>query len=251
MILAFVSLRVTDVVDILLVAYILYKLYGLVRNTPAFNIFVAIFVMFLCWLVVRAMKMDLMSNILKQVFSVGLIALVILFQPEIRRFLSRFGGEGLIPSVLSPKTRMAQAEVNAITEACRQMSEVRRGALIVLARTISLQPYVESGDRIDAVILPRLIESIFFKNSPMHDGAMIIGQHRIIAARCVLPLSENPEIPANLGLRHRAALGITEETDACAVVVSEETGEISFAENGKLHENVSPEDLNRLISASL
>ena len=247
---SFLSLRITDVIDILLVAYLLYQLYQLTRETVAFNIFIAIFGIFLFWLLVQALNMQLTGAILKQVFSVGAIALVVLFQPEIRRFLGNMGtryrarhkwrfekffssGEKLLPEV----------KINSIVTACTRMSKTKTGALIIITRAASLKEFSETGDIIDANTSGRLLENIFFKNSPLHDGAVIIEKDRIHAARCILPVSENRDLPANLGLRHRAALGVTENTDALAVIVSEETGNISIADRGIIYENLSESEL--------
>lgn len=249
MISAFVTLRVTDIIDVLLVAYLLYQLYLLVRETSAFNIFIAIFGMFVFWVVVRALKMELMAGIMKQVFSVGLIALVVLFQPEIRRFLARMGERSWnrkrfsFQHWLFSNNTVSQVKIDTIVESCVNMSVAHQGALIVIQRKMSLKIYEETGDIINADTVSRLLESLFFKNSSMHDGAVIIVNDKIVAARCVLPLSENLDLPPYLGLRHRAGLGIVENTDAVAIIVSEETGHISFADNGVLHEHISPEEL--------
>lgn len=253
MITAFISLHVADVVDILLVAYLLYKLYMLFRGTLASNIMMAIFFMFVFWMVVRALRMDLMAGIMKQVFSVGLVAIVVVFQPEIRRALSRLGAQGLsrgrtIQEWLFPSAEAASATVDAIVEACSRMGAARQGALIVMAGTDDLSQYEDSGDRIDALLTPRLIENIFFKNSPLHDGAMIVSNNRISSARCVLPVSDALHLPPQYGLRHRAGLGLTEVTDAKVVIVSEETGDIALAVCGTLYERLSPQELKARLS---
>lgn len=248
---SFLSFRIiTDGLDILFVAYLLYQLYMLTKETVAFNIFIAIFGIFLFWLLVKALNMQLTGAILKQVFSVGSIALVVLFQPEIRRFLVnlgtkyrtryRFRFERLFSSEAES---VPDIKVKSIATACIHMSESKTGALIVITRTSSLQAYAETGDIINANTSSRLLENIFFKNSPLHDGAVIIEKDRIHAARCILPVSDSRNLPANLGLRHRAALGITENTDALAIIVSEETGNVSIADHGTIHENLSKSDL--------
>ena len=249
MILSFVTLHVADVVDILLVAYLLYRLYRLFRGTSAFNIFIAIFFLFVFWMAVKAMKMDLMAGIMKQVFSVGLLAVVVVVQPEIRRSLSRLGSKGLnqhrsLQEWLFPgKNTFKVPVVDVIAEACRCMSEEHQGALIVLAGKDDLTAYEETGDVVDAVLTPRLIESIFFKNNPLHDGAVIVSGGRLATARCILPVSDSFTLSPEYGLRHRSALGISEITDAKAVVVSEETGGVSLAEYGVLHDHLSIEEL--------
>jgi uncharacterized protein (TIGR00159 family) len=239
-----------------MVTFILYQVYKLIKGTAALNIFIAVILFYVIYLLVKVLKMELMSMILGQFIGVGVIALIILFQQEIRRFLlhvgttyitrSRnsilrrfFSGKGNVKS----RTLMAQI----IAEACANMSEKNTGALIVIGQISSLHIYVETGDIIDAQMSVRLLENIFFKNAPLHDGAVIILNNKIYAARCVLPSSENMDIPAYFGMRHRAALGITEITDAIVVVVSEETGRISFVVNGKIENNISPEKLKELI----
>jgi uncharacterized protein (TIGR00159 family) len=251
---SFLSLRITDIIDILLVAYLLYQLYMLTKDTVAINIFIAIFSIFLFWLLVSALNMQLTGAILRQVFSLGAIALVVLFQPEIRRFLVNLGTKYRTRHTFrfeklfaSDKELNPEVRIKSIAKACFQMSEAKVGALIVITRTASLKVYAETGDVIDAKTSSRLLENIFFKNSPLHDGAVIIEKDRIHAARCILPVSESRNVPPNLGLRHRAALGVTEITDALAIIVSEETGHISIADHGIVHENLSKNELiNRL-----
>ena len=247
---SFLSLRFTDIIDILFVAYLLYQLYMITKDTLAINIFIAIFGIFLFWLLVKALKMELTNAILQQVFSVGAIALVVLFQPEIRRFLVNLGlryrthSKWRLDKLFSSDSDIVPVvKIKSIAQACIRMSESNTGALIVITRNTSLRVYGETGDIIDANTSSRLLENIFFKNSPLHDGAVIILKDRIYAARCILPVSESRNLPANLGLRHRAALGVTENTDALAIIVSEETGNISIADHGVVHENLSKNEL--------
>jgi len=249
---SFISFRPTDIIDVLIVAYLLYHLYKLTRETVAINIFIAIFGIFLFWLLVNALNMQLTGAILQQVFSLGAIALVVLFQPEIRRFLVNLGASyrtrykwGFDNFLAYDKDSNAEIRIRSVLKACINMSETGIGALIVISRSNSLNIYKETGDIIDANTSSRMIESIFFKNSPLHDGAVIIEKDRILAARCILPVSESRNIPPHLGLRHRAALGVTENSDAFAIIVSEENGNISIADHGKLHENVSKNELSR------
>ena len=255
---SFLTFRIIDVIDVLLVAYLLYQLYKLTKNSVALNIFIAIFVIFLFWLLANTLNMKLTGAILQQVFSVGAIALVVLFQPEIRRFLSTLGTKyrtrynwRFEKLFASDKDLMREIKIKSIAKACLQMSETKTGALIVITRATSLKIYVETGDIVNANTSSRLIENIFFKNSPLHDGAMIIEKDRILAARCILPVSENKNLPPNLGLRHRAALGITEHTDAFTIIVSEETGNISVAEYGIVYENISKNELVRRLEKLL
>ncbi len=255
----FIKIELIDIIDILLVGLLIYQAYKLIKGTAALNIFAGILLFYFIWLVVKALQMSLLSAILGQVIGVGVLALIILFQQEIRRFLLRLGTKYMDSSHnlkvinLFFGTRnkaMSNEELNEITEACRRMSQSRTGALIVLAKSSSLDFIVESGDRLDAKISRRLIENIFFHNAPMHDGAMIISGEKIIAARCTLPISENPHIPAHFGMRHKAAVGISEQSDCVVIVVSEETGEISFVNNGEIKKMSSITELRLVIESS-
>ena len=238
-----INFHIMDVVDILLVGLLVYYVYKLIRGTAAISIFLGIITLYIIWAVVKALNMSLLSEIMGQVLGVGVIAIIVLFQQEIRKFLLSLGNNYILNNeklkifskLLGNKGISMQLEaLDEITHACRKMSETNTGALIVLARTSSMEFVIETGDVIDARINRRLIENLFFKNSPLHDGAMVIANDRIVAARCTLPITENPNIPANYGMRHRAAVGLTEETDACVIVVSEETGNISFVKDGKI-----------------
>jgi uncharacterized protein (TIGR00159 family) len=239
-----------------MVTFILYQVYKLIKGTAALNIFIAVILFYVIYLLVRALKMELMSMILGQFIGVGMIAVIILFQQEIRRFLLHVGTtyvtrsrnsilRRFFSSKYSVKSRTLMAQI--VSEACSNMSEKSTGALIVVGRMSSLQIYVETGEIIDAQMSVQLLENIFFKNAPLHDGAVIVLNNKIYAARCILPSSENMEIPAYFGMRHRAALGVTETTDAVVVVVSEETGRISYVENGKIENNITPDRLKFLL----
>lgn len=242
----FITIRILDIIDIFLVALLLYQLYMLIRGTIAINIFSGIVFLYILWIVVRALKMELLGSILGQVIGVGVLALIIVFQQEIRKFLLFIGSRYLrqqrftLDNLLFPKKAdpAQKVAINAIVNACRNMAETKTGALIVIARKSELQLYAETGDIINAETSSRLLENIFFKNSPLHDGAAIIVEDKINAVRCVLPITENLNLPPNYGMRHKAAIGITEITDALAIVVSEENGKISLAENGTLHYNI-------------
>lgn len=253
----FIDFTLIDAVDIILVALLLWQVYRAIRGTAALTIFVGIFVVYAVWVVVGALEMELLSMILGQVIGVGVLALVIVFQQEVRRYLLMIGSRysatrirfmtKFFPNqVKSQSHSITYAE--DIAKACYAMSTTRTGALIVVQRSSGLDVYAETGDRIDAEISNRLIQNIFFKNSPLHDGAMIIRDERIWAARCILPTSDNPNIPPSLGLRHRAAIGLTESTDAVVIVVSEETGAISFIEAGKRRVVGSYEELLNILS---
>ena len=231
--LLFISIRWLDVVDIFLVAVLIYQLYKLVKGTVAIRIFLGILAIYLLWKLVSALSMELLSEILGQFIGVGVLALIIVFQQEIRRFLllvgsqSPFAGAGMINKIVKWSKAAGEEEetdINAVVRACYNMSRDKVGALIVIATDTELKYHASTGDEIDARLSAALIESIFFKNSPLHDGGAIVFKNRITAARCILPVSDNPKIPANFGLRHRAAVGITESSTAMAVVVSEENG---------------------------
>lgn len=252
------SIRIVDVIDILLFSILLYEIYNIVKGTAAIKIFIGIIALFVIWKVVTALQMPLLSEILGQFISVGVIALIVVFQPEIRQFLLMVGDTRIIRGhrrrILFWKSNLntiVNLDLDKIVKACKHMADMKTGALIVIARENELIPYVETGRIVDASISDWLIETIFFKNSPLHDGAMIILHDSIKAARCILPVSNNPDIPAQCGLRHRAAVGLTEKTDAIAIIVSEETGDISYSLEGKLFLDVKPVKLNEILEKLL
>ncbi len=256
----FISIGWLDVLDILLVAILLYQLYKLIKGTVAIRIFLGILAIYLIWKLVSAMQMELLSEILGQFIGVGVLALIIVFQQEIRRFLlllgsqSAFAGPGIIKKILSwskNKVTEEQLDVGAIIRACFDLSRSKTGALLVISQESELQYQASTGTAIDANLSASLLESIFFKNSPLHDGGVIIYQNRIKAARCILPVSDSPKIPPHLGLRHRAAVGITENTTAIAIAVSEETGKISAVKAGDLQLDISAEELRSFLEREL
>lgn len=246
----FLGIRLLDIIDILLVALLLYELYILLRGTVAINIFIGIVALFLVWKIVSALEMELLSEILGAFISVGFIALIVIFQPEIRRFLFALGTQDFIRRKrkglffwkynLDNRPRL---DIDKIIVACQKMADSREGALIVISHKNDLLQYVETGETINAEVNTLLIENVFYKNSPLHDGAMIITDNRIVSAQCILPVSNNSELPKRLGLRHRAAVGITEQTDAVAIVVSEQTGGISYCKHGEITSKVKPASL--------
>jgi len=248
-----------DLLDIFLVAILLYQLYRLVQGTVAMNIFIGILAIYFIWKIVEALKMDLLSEILGKFIDVGIIALLIVFQPELRRFLLLIGTPEIFnkfplwKKLFSWKTKkkIYAEDVNAIVKACKQMSETKTGALIILTTSSDLNFYVKTGEQMEAKISSKTLESIFYKNSPLHDGAVIISNGKIRAARCVLPITEREDFPSHLGMRHRAAAGITENSDALAIIVSEQTGEISFAKEGKIENGLSPEKLKQRIEMEM
>ena len=257
----FLSIRLLDILDILLVAFLLFKIYELLKGTSAMNVFIGIVAIYiLWWLFVKVFEMQLLGAILGQVMSVGVLALIIVFQQEVRRFLILLGSNSLIGKNLIPKKifswnssskEATLLNIAPIVKACSSMAKTKTGALIVIARTTDMKFYESTGDLMDADVSKRLLESIFFKNSPMHDGAVIIENNKIKAARCVLPVTENSELPAHYGMRHRAALGITEQSDAIAIIVSEETGHISLAIDGKIYSNISADELVRMMQVEI
>ena len=245
----FITIKFLDVVDILLVSLLLYQFYMLIKGTVAINIFVAIFSIYLFWLIVKALNMQLLSTILGQVIGVGIIALIIVFQQEIRRFLLMIGTRymskqfSLQNLILTGRDSISAVKTKAIARACANMSKSKTGALIVLARNSALHFYADTGEIINANTTTTLIETIFFKNNLMHDGAIIIIGDKIFAAKCMLPMSQSLDMPAELGMRHRAGLGMSEHNDSLVIIVSEVTGTVSYAEYGKLTINVSLKEL--------
>ena len=258
----FLHMSLADILDIILLGLILFFAFKWIRGSSAMSIFVAIVSLFLIRVLVNAFNMRLMAAIMDMVLDVGVLALIVIFQPEIRKFLIRLGnkyvtsrqGQSVIKRILTKdgkKITVSSEEVNNLTEACRRMSEEKTGALIVIAHKTPLDDIISTGDGIDAAIHRRLIMNLFFKNSPLHDGAVVIVDNKIVAARCTLPITEKKDIPANYGMRHKAAIGITEETDADAIVVSEETGKISFVKNGTVTPIQNINELKLLLNTSL
>jgi len=250
-----VPITALDIIDIFLVALILYQLYRLISGTAVFSIFIVVFLIYLFWLIVKALKMELISSLLGQVISVGVIALIIVFQQEVRRFLLLLGTKyikngkfpfmKLLSSVKEEPGGPAEAE--EIVRAAESMSMKKIGALIVIGRQNRLSIYTEGGEIISAQISADLLETIFFKNTPLHDGAVLIEDGLILAARCPLPVTDRMTLPPHFGMRHRAAIGMTEQTDALVVIVSEETGKISVADAGKIRENITQNDLRNVL----
>ena len=258
--LGFLELSIADILDIILLGLIIFFLFKWIRGTSAMSIFIAIVSLYLIRVVVGAFNMRLMTAIMDMVLDVGVLALIVIFQPEIRKFLIRLGnkymnsarGQKLLNRILGggKTAKSSSEEVNDLTEACRRMSEDKTGALIVIAHNPPLDEIISTGDRLDAKIHRRLIMNLFFKNSPLHDGAVVISGGRIVAARCTLPITEKKNIPAKFGMRHKAAIGITEETDADAIVVSEETGNISFVKSGEVTPINNINELKLLLNTS-
>ncbi len=249
---------IKDIIDIVLFAVLLYYIYRLMKESGTINIFYGVLSFIVVWVLASEIfDKRLIGNILDRFMALGLIILVILFQEPIKRFLVELGSHRRW-HFLRKIFRHHHAEMDAealswvmpVVYACMSMSKSRTGALIVIERSVPLTNYAKSGDIIDASINTRLIENIFFKNSPLHDGAMIIANNRIEAAGCILPVSHDSDVPRSLGLRHRSALGIAQATDAIAVVVSEETGNISVAHRGKLSTRLSSTELEHRLNAA-
>jgi diadenylate cyclase len=248
-------ISVLDIIDILLVAVLLFQFYKLIRGTAAFSIFLGIFFVYLFWLVVKAMKMELISSILGQIIGVGVIALLIVFQQELRRFLLVIGNRyisrnrhsfgSFFPSVENETGGPREAE--EIVRAAESMALKKTGALIVIGRTSRLDMYTEGGEILKAEISAELLETIFFKNSPLHDGAVLIQDRKILAARCPLPITDQVNLPPRYGMRHRAAIGISEHSDALVIVISEETGTLSIADTGKTLKIENPNELREIL----
>ena len=251
----FFDFTIKDFIDILLVAVLLYYTYKVMKSSGSINIFVGIMVFILVWLVVtQVLDMRLLGSIMDKLVSVGVLAIIVIFQDEIRRFLLNLGSHHNASAFVkflmrNKKSKPMHEDIMPIVMACISMAKGKVGALIVIERDFPLDDIIRTGDVIDANINQRLIENIFFKNSPLHDGAMVIRKKRIEAAGCILPVSHNLDIPKELGLHHRAALGMSQESDALCIIVSEETGGISVAHKGKFHLNLNAEQLESFLTS--
>jgi len=252
------NFNILDLIDIALVAFLLYYVYKLIKGTVAINIFFGIVIFYLFYLLVDVLQMRMLSKIIGGFMSVGIIALIVVFQPEIRKFLLMIGSTNLSKSgsfmkrfsfVKAQHNTASDAEV--IVKSCTKMGSRKTGALIVIERNNNLDFLVETGDDMKITVTQPILESIFFKNSPLHDGAIIISENVIKATRVILPVNNEKNIPSRFGLRHRAAIGITEKTDALALVVSEETGQLSYVNNGEFVIYTDTQDLIEKINADL
>jgi len=253
----FITFGINDAIDILLVAIILYLAYNLVKGTSAINIFIGLALIYFAYIVIKAFDLKLLTSILGKFVNVGVIAIMIVFQQEIRKFLLYIGSNEFIRNrnwksifkfnASADDASKVMLDIDAVAEACYNMSETRTGALIIIARRSDLKFFIGTGDVVDAGLTSRMLENIFYKNSPMHDGAVIIQDNRIVAARCVLPVTEKENFPAHYGMRHRAAVGITENTDALAIAVSEQTGAISLTIHSEIKADLSRERLKYLL----
>ncbi|MFA5245397.1 MAG: diadenylate cyclase CdaA [Pedobacter sp.] len=254
---SFLNLRFLDIIDILFVAMIIYYIYNLIRGTIALNILLGLIIIYVVFQIVKQAEMRLLTELLGGFVSVGFIALIVVFQQEIRRFLLLIGRNASLQknkawwSFLFGRKDIVKnnsVRIKPIIDACKSMQKSRTGALIVFAKYYDEQFFQNSGEIIEARISKRLLESIFQKSSPLHDGAVIISENRIKCASSILPLTENDKLPPQFGLRHRAGIGITEMSDAVAVIVSEETGEISYAKQGRVKMKVGFGELEKLLN---
>jgi len=246
-----------DVLDVVIVAIIIYQLYNLIRGTIAANIFIGLFIICLTYFLVDALNMRLLKGILSKFMDVGILALIIVFQQEIRRFLLLVGKNASLQRNKAwwryffgknDDERNNLARIKPIIDACKSMKQSRTGALIVFAKYYDEQFYQNSCEVVDGKISKRLLESIFQKNSPLHDGAVVIAENKIKSASCILPLTDNTDLPPQFGLRHRAGIGVSEANDATALIISEETGEISYAKHGRVKMNISFAELEKLLN---
>lgn len=244
----FIQIGIVDIIDIFLVAMMLYYLYRVTRGTNAFSIILGVAMLYLMYVVVRALNMELLSGILGQFIGVGIIAVVVIFQPELRRFLQLLGLQQnkRISRLFGGDNNDGDLDVDSLVKACVDMSETKTGALIVLQQTSDLSLMAEGGIAVDAKVSSSLLENLFFKNSPLHDGAIIINRNRVVAARCILPSTQS-QVPKSYGTRHRAALGMSEVSDAIILVVSEETGALSIAQGGVIQRNIEPEKFKSVL----
>ena len=254
----FLNISFLDILDIVLVALLLYYMYQLIRGTAAFNIFIGIAILYLIWRLTLALKMEMLSEILGKFLGGGFIVLIIVFQQEIRKFLLMVGStnfamkKGFLKHFSFLKTEIATPnEIEILVSFCEEMSAIKTGVLIVLGRNTSLEFVKITGDPQHIEVNKPILKSIFYKNSPLHDGAVVIEDNIITATRVILPIENSIDIPAHFGLRHRAALGITTRTDALALVVSEETGQISYINNGVFVLFEDLEDLKQIMKEDL
>lgn len=252
-----INFGLKDVIDILIIAVMLFYIYKMMKSSGTLSLFYGVLIFFVLWVLASEIfAMRLTGSILDKFMGIGLIVLVVIFQDQIKRFLYDIGSHGrmkyfrrLFKHDSSPETR--RKDVTAVVYSCMSMSKTKTGALIVFQRKMPLTNYEDTGDKIDADVNVRLIENIFFKNSPLHDGAMIIADNKIKSVGCILPVSHSMDLPKELGLRHRAALGMSQATDAVCVVVSEETGNISVAIGGEIKIKLSAQDLDHILSEAL
>ena len=255
------QIRFVDIIDILICTLFLYELYKLLKGTNVMRIFWAVVILFIASRFSNALHMRFCGAILNGIMSIGLIALVVVFQPEIRKFLLLIGtqtqrtGDSIIKRLQFWRNDVSKqhdtVNFEPYIQACMHMSQNKTGALIIFKRSNEVEELVRTGEVINALVSSALLETLFFKNSPLHDGAVIVSGNEILAARCILPVTSRIDIDPNLGLRHRSAIGVTEQLDVISVIVSEETGAISYAINGEIHHNVTPVELRQALKQNL
>ena len=255
----FIDFSFLDVIDILLVALLLFYLYKLLKGTVAINIFIGIVIIYLIWRLTDILNMDVLSNLLGKFISVGFFALIVVFQQEIRKFLLLLGSTNFASRLnmiryfrfLNQNKIISDLNLDVLIDSCEEMSNAKTGAIIVLQRNNSLEFALSQNNRVQMQLSPHLLQSIFFKNSPLHDGAVIIKNNEIIGTRVVLPLTEKTKLPNAYGLRHRAGMGISEKTDALVIVISEQTGKIVYIKNGEVYPQESMAVLREILSQDL
>lgn len=251
----FLEIKFVHILDILLVGFLIFRLYKLVKGSIAVPILLGVFSLYIVYLIVDALGLELLSSILGQFLGVGVLAAIVIFQPEIRKFLLFIGRSAFNKERSWAWWRSKQevgVDLSAILDAAKAMSATNTGALIVLSRSNDLKFYADTGDRLDALLSKRLLLAIFNKYSPLHDGAVIIGRNgRVLAARCILPVTENDQVPAQLGLRHRSAIGLSEVSDAVVLVVSEESGQISLVVDGKIYRDITLQEMRKVLKGLL
>lgn len=250
------TIQIIDIIDIVLVAALIYYIYRIVRGTNVMLIFWALIILIIAWRAADILGMRLLGALLSAITSVGLVALIVIFQPEIRRFLLYLGTKTQLNESLLKRLRFWKHNLQnnrqglnyeAYINACMHMSQSKTGALIIFQRGNEVEELVNTGERIGATASSALLETLFFKNSPLHDGAVIVHGNTVLAARCILPVTSRLDIDPNLGLRHRSAIGVTEQLDVLSVIVSEETGAISYAIGGTIHHDISPVELRHAL----
>jgi diadenylate cyclase len=248
-------ITVPDIIDIFLLAFVFFYIYRLIRGTAAFSIFLAIFFIYLFWLIVKALNMELISALLGHIIGVGVIAIIIVFQQEVRRFLLVIGNRSISRRRFSPgrffssvkDVNGSPGDAEEVVRACESLSSRNTGVLIVIGRKSALDMFCEGGEILKSQISAELLETIFFKNTPLHDGAVLIQNGLILAARCPLPVTDQVNLPTRFGMRHRAAVGMSEHSDALIVVVSEESGFITVVDSGEIRENLTPNELRNIL----
>ena len=245
----FIPVRLEDVIDIALTTILIYQLYAVLRKNVAFSAFSALLALGIFWKVVDIFDLVLLKSILDQFLGIGTLAMIVLFAPEIRRIVQNLGKNTIFERIrLQVRNKDSDLNIKEMTDAITELSATRTGAIILLLGETDLKHIEQTGDSLKAEVSKRLLISIFNKYSPLHDGAVLIQGNQLLAARCVLPISDDSDLPPELGMRHRASLGITEVSDAVAIIVSEQTGKISVAHHGKLHVNISIDGLLQMLS---